>query len=186
MEEMKGQEEVAPQMNPKVQKEAEAYITGLSKMLHSKETSRQVVGMLEAGDPQVTVPETALQVNSMMEQSVKKKPSLDVLVNAGAFLVSDLIEIGNAAGIFEITEPEQIEPILKSTMQTYIEKGLADGSIDPVELQNMAEPMMDEEHRAAGLEGAEMFGVPTEANETTAMSVYGAQQKRKGMMQGGK
>lgn len=176
-----------PEISPKMQKEVDAYITGLSKLLHSKNTSGQVVELLKAGPPEETVPSTALLVNKQMEQSIRakgKKPSLDVLVNAGAFLVGDLLEIGNAAGIFQINSEEQVAPILQSTLQTYIENGLADGSVDPVELQQKVEPLLTDGQRSLGMEAAGMSGIPEAPNELTAMQAYGAKERRAGALQG--
>lgn len=174
-------------VDPKEQQQIEAYLTGLSKMLHGKETSGDVLAMLQSGEPGDTIPQAALSVNSQMEAATSKggsKPSLNILLNAAAFLVSDLIEIGNAADIFLIESEEEIAPILRSTLQAYIEKGLADGTIDPVELQQVVEPLMDEEHKALGSEAALRSGLPQEPNQGTAMHQYGEQQKRAGEQEG--
>lgn len=180
-------------IDPKIQREAEAYILGLSKMLHSKNTSPKVQEMLKAGDPQETIPEVAMLVNDQMEQAATKggkKPSLDTLVAASQFLVGDLIEIGNASGAFKLESEDEVAMVLQNTMQKYIEKGLADGSLDPIELQKKTEPLMSEEHRNAGLRGAEASGVPTEPSQMTAMEAYAKQKmgkgQPKGMLQGGR
>lgn len=186
------QQQVSPetqQVDPKVQREIEAYISGLSKMLHGKETRNQVLSMLKSAEPQIAIPQTALTVNMQMEQAISskgKKPSLDVLAAAAQFLVGDLLEIGNAAGIFNIQDEQQIGAILTDTMQQYIEKGLKDGSIDPIELQQKAEPLMDEEHRALGMEAAKRTGIPLEPDQNTAMQAYGRKMEMKGMLKGGK
>lgn len=175
-------------MDPQTEQEINAYINGLSRMLHGKETQSSVMEMLKSGSPEQTIPKTALTVNSQMEAGATdagKAPSLDVLLNAGIFLVNDLIEMGNAAGVFEVTTEDQVAPILQGTLQTYIEDGLAKGTIDPVELQQKVEPLMDDEHRALGNKAAQMTGIPQEADQSTAMQAYGAQQKRAGALKGG-
>lgn len=180
-------QEQAQDIDPKIQKEIEGYISGLSKMLHSKQSSKQVVDMLGSAPPEKSIPETALMVNAQMEEATSakgKKPSLDVLLAAGIFLTNDLIEIGNAAGVFQIEGEQQVQPLLKGTLQAYIEKGLADGTMDPVELQEKVGPLMSEEHQAAGLQGAEMSGIPTAANEMTAMEQYANKREQKGMLKG--
>lgn len=185
--EMKG---AAPeqQIDPKAKQEMEAYITGLSKLIHGKDSSRQILEMLKGGEPQTTIPATALAVNEMMEGTLKQKgapPSLDVVLAGGQFLISDLIEIGNASGIFNLTTEEQIGPILQDTMQQYIEKGLENGSIDPVELQKLAEPLMNEEQFNYGMQNAGAAGIPMEPDQNTAMQSYGAKMQKKGALQGG-
>jgi hypothetical protein len=129
-------------------------------------------------------------INSMMEQEARKggrPPSLELLFQAGIVVVGDLIEIGNAKGIFDIQDEQEIGAILQGTMQKYIEKGLKDGTIDPVELQQKAEAMLAPEDREAALGMAEREGVPVEPNEHTAMEVYADKKVRKqGMLQGGR
>jgi hypothetical protein len=174
--------------NPAMEKEATAYITGLMKMLHSKETSKDVVAMLKSGAPELVIPKTALTINKQMEEAVTargQKPSLEVLLNAGVYLVNDLIEIGNAAQIFSIQGEEAMAPILQETMQTYIQAGLKDKSIDPIELQQAVEPLMDDEQKAAGLEGAKAGGIPEAPNQMTAMEQYASKRQQNGMLKGG-
>lgn len=176
-------------LDPKIEKEMQSYIMGLSKILHGQKTQPQVVQMLKSGgDPEKLVPQVALLVNDQMEQAVTgkgKKPSLETLVGASQFLVGDLIEMGNAMGIFQVETPEQVEPILKNTMQAYIEKGLKDGSLDPIELQQKVEPLMSEEHRALGMEAAKRSGVPEAPSQMTAMEAYARQREQKGMLKRG-
>lgn len=178
-----------PPMDPKLEREVQAYVMGLSKMLHGKQTQPQVVSMLKSvEDPSKSIPQIALLVNDQMEQAVKgkgKKPSLDVLLGAAQFLVGDLIEMGNAMGVFQLETEEQIAPILQSTMQTYIEKGLKDGSVDPIELQKKVEPMMPEQDRIKALEIAKAEGLPTEPNQLTAMEAYARKREQQGMLRGG-
>lgn len=163
----------------------QAYLSGLMKLLHSKETAPSVEEMLKSGPPEKTVPVVALQINSQMEEAVAKKPSLETSLIAGTYLVQDLIEIGNTAGYFDIQDEESIRPILQDTIQQYIEKGLADGSIDPVELQEKVEPLMSEDQKATGMQAAELTGVPTAPTQDTAMAAYGRQMEKKGVMKSG-
>jgi len=175
-------------LDPQTEKEIKTYVMGLSKILHGPKTQPQVMNMLKSGDnPEKLVPQVALMINDQMEQAIQtkgKKPSLEVLIAASQFLVGDLIEMGNAAGIFQIETAEQVEPILKGTIQSYIERGLSDGSIDPVELQQKVEPMMSDEHRALGLEAAQKSGLPSAPGQLTAMEAYARKREQKGMQRG--
>lgn len=174
-------------VDPKAQKDANAYTTGLMKMLHSKETSPKIMEMLKAGPPEVVVPQTALLVNQQMEDGLKakgSKPSLETLLSASVYLTQDLVEMGNTAGLFQVSE-EQVGPIMQATMQQYIEKGLKDKSIDPVELQTLVEPLMDEGQQGLALEAGAASGIPTTPDQNTAMEQYATKREQKGMMRGG-
>lgn len=182
---LEGASQEVPKVDPKVQREVDTYTMGLSKLLHGKESSREIMEMLKGGEPQTTIPATALLVNGMMESSIGNPPSLDVLVAAGSFLVGDLIEIGNAAGIFQLETEEQIGPILQETMQKYIEDGLEKGTIDPIELQEKTEGLMSAEQQGMGMRDAGANEVPMEPDQNTAMQAYGAKMERKGALKGG-
>ena len=123
-----------------------------------------------------------------MEDKLREKgnaPSLDVLLVGAQFLIGDLIEIGNAAGFFQLETEEQIAPILQDTMQRYIEDGLKKGTIDPIELQQKTEGLMTPEQQGMGMKAAGATGLPMEPNQNTAMQSYGAKMQRKGALQGG-
>lgn len=167
----------------------QAYLSGLMKILHSKETAPQVDAMLQSAAPEKSIPQVALLVNDQMEQAVTQKsgkPSLDTLLKAGVYLVSDLIQIGNTGGFFKVETEQQTRLILETTLKQYITKGLEDGSIDPVELQAKVEPLMTEDQRATGLRAAKLTGTKLEPDESTVLEAYGAKRERKGMLKGGK
>ena len=168
----------------------QAYLDALVKLMHNRKTAPKVEDMLESGPPEKVIPQTALMVNNLMEQEARKggkPPSLEVLFQAGIVVVGDLIEIGNAKGLWQIESEEDIGALLQATMQKYIEKGLKEGTIDPVELQQKAEAMMVQEDRDAGMKMAEREGIPVEPNEHTAMEVYADRKVRKaGMLKGGR
>ena len=137
--------------------------------------------MLKSSPPEKSIPQTALTVNTQFEKKAKsagKEPELQTVLLAGVYLVQDLVEIGNNAGIFEIPT-EEMGTYLQATIQEYVQKGLKDGTIDPVELQAAIEPMMEEQHKALGMEAAGRTGIPLEANQQTAMESYGSQRERK-------
>lgn len=162
----------------------QAYISGIMKLMHSKKTAPMVEEMLQAGPPEDVIPKIAMMLNDQMEKAVGQKPSLETLLAAFIALVQDLIELGNVGGFWKIDSEEQIGLILKTTLQTYIEKGLKDGTIDPVELQEKAGALMSEEQKQQGMSAGSQYGVPTEANQNTAMASYGSKMERQGMMKG--
>jgi hypothetical protein len=179
-----------PTSSQQLPEDSEAYVNALMKMLHDKQMSPQVVKMLSAGEPQDTIPKTALMLHDMLEKKVRergKPPSLDTLFVAGTYLVSDLIEIGNAAGVFDLQTEEETQPIVQSVFQKYIQKGLKDGTIDPVELQTKVEGLLSPEDKVGGLQIAKQVGLPPEPDQHTAMEVYANKRvKQAGMLKGGK
>ncbi len=176
MQEEASQESVGPEITPQEQKEVEAYTAGLAKLLHSKETRKDIHQMLKSAPPEKSVPYTALEVNKMMESKARqsgKDPSLTVLLNACIYLVSDLVEIGNAGGFFEVTDEKQFQGLLKDTMQEYIVQGVKAGTLDPVEVQAAAEQYMSPEDREMAMSAGEGAGVPRTAGNMQAMESYG-------------
>lgn len=87
------------------------------------------------------------------------KVDLNTQFNASQFLINDLMEIGSRFGFFEVTQ-DDFAPLLEDSLQTYVERGLKDGTIDPVELQLTAEKFTTENQRIAGLYHGQKNGVP--------------------------
>jgi len=189
---MRGEEEVnrpleaeQPELPPEVKKEADQYTSILSKLMHSKDTKAQIYEMLQAGDPMETIPQTASAINMQGEALYKRnnpKLSLDALFIGAQFLVIDLVEIGNTGGFFEVNmEDEKVaEVLLKNTIQPYVEQGLKDGTIDPIELQEKVEPLMKNIGGAEDVrKEAEANGMPMEPGVDAAMEAY----RKEGVMQ---
>lgn len=174
---------MSEQAEAMMKKGDQAYITGLMKVLHGPKTTGQVMGILQSAPPEKSIPKAANNVHSQMESAVRakgKEPSLETRLNAGLYLVADLAEMGNTSGVWEQPVTQETLPnIIEATLQSYIEEAGADGRVDPVELQKIVEPMMTEEHKAKGLQAAELGGIPREANEMTAMEEYASKKVRK-------
>lgn len=171
------------QVDPKVKKQVDNYSTILMKIMHSKQTRGKVLDMLKATEPQQAIPATALIVNDLAEKETKVK-DVNVILGASPYLVSDIIEIGNSAQIFNIS-PEQAVPIYQETLQKYIQKGLKDGSIDPVELQAEVEPLLNEQQKQMGMEAGQAGGAPPTATNQMAINTMTQKTGQAGMLQGG-
>jgi hypothetical protein len=159
---------------PQEDKQIEAYSSGLLNLLYTKETGGGIYEILKGAPPEKSIPQAALLVNGEMEKATKAKgkpPSLTVLLNSGLILVNELATIGHAGGFFQLTQ-DQMPTIMESSMQLYIEKGLADGSIDPIELQEIAETHMTPEMKEEGLAAAEATGVSHQAGVGQAMEMH--------------
>lgn len=142
--------------DPKTQeiiKKAKGYETVLKNLIHGKKTRDEVINMLKAGgDALVSVPQTAMTINDMGIATMKQGGiDLDPAVQmvASAYLVDDLLALGDACQAFE-AEEDMVEAIMEDTYQMYIERGLKDKSIDPIQLQIEAQKAMTKEQAAAG------------------------------------
>jgi hypothetical protein len=142
--------------DPKVQaiiKKAKGYETVLKNLIHGKKTRDEVINMLKGGDAIMSVPQAAMTINDMAMDTMNKgglKPEASVQMVASAYLIDDLIQLGEAAGAFQ-TQDGDLDHIMEDTYQMYIERGLKDKSIDPIQLQLEAEKAMSPEQMAGGL-----------------------------------
>lgn len=143
--------------DPKVQevlRKAKGYETVLKTLIHGDKTRDEVINMLKAGgDAMMSVPQAAMSINDMGLQTMKQgginvEPSVQLV--ASSYLIDDLMQLGEAAGAFQIEEG-MMESIFEDTFQMYVERGLGDGSIDPIQLQLEAEKAMTEEQAVAGI-----------------------------------
>ncbi|RKX64117.1 MAG: hypothetical protein DRP42_06970 [Tenericutes bacterium] len=158
------------QLSPQEKQEIDSYTTLMMDLIHNKATSNDIQDMLKSGEPSQTVPATAIQVNHMAEQTVKQStgsmPSSAAKLGGSVYLVSDLIEVGNTSGIFNVQDEAQITQIYQDTLQQYIESGIKDGSIDPIELQQSVEPLLSQEQQETGMAIGQQAGVaPQPTNE---------------------
>lgn len=161
----------------RLRKQMEGYKTVLSKLMHSKEMRSQTMDMLKAGPPEVAVPQAALQINSNAERLMQQKGlrlTSEVKLAGATFLVGDLIELGNAGRIWENpVDEEESKMIFQDTLQDYIQTGLEDGSIDPIQLQQDTEPLLNDQQRQVGSQIAQQEGVPMEVNQNQMMASTG-------------
>ena len=147
----------------KVRDRIDSYVVALMNELHGSETRDDVLDILKNGkDPYIGIPEAAMAVNDAAAAKFKQngvEVDLNTQFNASAYLVNDLMEIGNKFGFFEVTK-DDFAPLLEDSLQTYVERGLKDGTIDPIELQLTAESFTSENQRIAGLYYGQENGVP--------------------------
>lgn len=147
----------------KKQDKIDSYVVALMNELHGSETRDDVLDILKNGkDPYIGIPEAAMAVNDAAVAKFEQngvKVDLNTQLNASQYLVNDLMEIGSKFGFFEVTQ-DDFAPLLEDSLQTYVERGLKDGTIDPVELQLTAEKFTSENQRIAGLYHGQENGVP--------------------------
>lgn len=153
-----------PQRTPqKVQDRIDSYVVALMNELHGSETRDDVLDILKNGkDPYIGIPEAAMVVNDAAVAKFEQNGvnvDLNTQFNASIYLVNDLMELGSKFGFFEVTQ-DDFAPLLEDSLQTYVERGLKDGTIDPIELQLTAEKFTTENQRIAGLYYGQENGVP--------------------------
>ena len=166
VEQMEGQQQV----DPKLQKEMDKYVASLMYVMHNPKTSKNVLDMLGSGDPEQSIPATALYLNETVEKAFAKKTQGavkdEVKLHGAMYLASDLSELGNAAKVWEQPVAEDKVPIMfQKIVSKYIHKGLKEGTLDPIKLQADTEPLLNEQQRAIGSRVQQELGLP---NEPTA------------------
>ena len=184
-EEMTPQGEMAPpegapqeggNVDKKLQKELNRYMGAVSKILHGKTSKNKVYEMLKSAPPEKSIPQANFHINKVIYEKLKeggKTPSLEVMFGGTMFAVSELAEIGNAGGFFEKElSKDNMQPIVQDTLQLMIEEGVRANMIDPIELQQKVEPLLNEQQQSMGLEMAQRTGVSPTAGQNQAMEKY--------------
>ena len=161
------------EVSPELEKKMETYVASLMHMIHSDETSKDVLEMLKAAPPEESIPEVVLQLNSMVEQSFQGHQGGvedEVKIAGGLYAVADLAELGNAAGLWDRQlQQEEVIKIFEKTASKYIHKGLKDGTIDPIELQRDTEPLLPPEVREKASLIQKELGLPDQPTESMAI-----------------
>lgn len=180
---MEQEQQVSPEMQGKV----DDYTSILMNLMHSKNTRDDVINMLKSSkDPYITIPQAAMAINDSASNQIKtqggKGVDIETQFMASQYLVQDLMEIGNAYQLFQVSQ-EDFGPLLQDSMQMYIERGLKDGSIDPIELQLTAESAMTENQRIGGQYLAQQCGLGHAPNQQQVIQQTEARTKRDTMAQ---
>ena len=176
-----GEQQGGPELSPEKKNAVESAQNVILKMIYSKETMPDVLRMLKAGEPSQTIPNTANMIFKKLEQGSESKIPGDVKLAAATSLVMELTQIGNESKTFQISE-KQMQPILQNTYRIYIENGLKDGTIDPIELQKSINPMMKGSAKGYGEEVAQKEGMPMEPTQDMAIQ-KGTQDKMRPIQQ---
>jgi len=152
--------------DPALVRQTESMVAGLLKLTHGEETRGEVLEILKSEEgPESSVPMAAEMIFKKLDDA---EIPLAVRTSAFTVLVTDLVELGNAAGAFQVPE-EGVSAILQSSLQRYIEYGVKAGIIDPIELQKQAETLMTPEQKERGGGLAQANGVPMEPTEQQAI-----------------
>jgi len=165
----------------KIMQQAKAYETVLKNIIHGEETRDDVIEMLTSvPDPLVSMPQAAMTINDMGVATMKQggvNVSQEVQMVASGFLLDDLSMLGEATQTFTMGE-EEMAAVMEDTFQIYVERGLEDGSIDPIQLQLETEKLMSKEQIAAGVTMGQ-GKVPQKPNQQAATAQYTQGQVKK-------
>ena len=151
------------------------------QFVHGEKTRDSVMQILESApdQPEKAVAAAANNVMNRVEGMIaqrRMKIDNDVKLTAATYLVSDLALLGNKAGVWERQlSQEELQPVLKEAIQFYIQRGLKNKTIDPIELQREAEALMTPEQREIGLKYGQEGGVPAEPTEGMAIRRFADQ-----------
>lgn len=163
-------------ITPELQHKMDTYNAALMQIMHNPKTSKSVVEMLKSAPPEQSITSVALQLTDTVSKSFEKKGTKveDSVKLCGAmYLVSDLSEIGNTAGLWdkEVTS-DQIGPLLTKVLTRYIHSGLRDKSIDPVQLQEQAQDLFSDKQKEIGGTIQKKLGLPDEPTVSMGVDAY--------------
>ena len=140
-------------MSEAQQLQLDAYRDNATIVVFSEESQAAILQQLQVGEnPIDSVANTAYTIHRQLEESLKRtgeQMTEVTLVLGAAHLVTELIVLAEAAGLYTLEAGDRAEAFRHAAMK-YFEVGLKNGTIDPVKLQQEIEPLMNEEQRAFG------------------------------------
>lgn len=146
------------ELGPAQEAQIEAYKDNATKIVFSEDSQAAVLQQLQSGgNPADSISNTAFVLHKRLEGSMAEqgeKMTEVTLALGAAHLVSELVVLAEAAGLYTIPNEDRLEAY-KLSVSKYFEAGLKDGSIDPVELQKSIEPLMSREQREYGMQQME-------------------------------
>ena len=163
---------------PQNQQKREAYNSGILRLMYDKKTKKSIYDILQSGEPTATIPKAANLVNKQVTMAVRAKGKdvdLGTRINGMIFTSMELGNLGTAAGFFQLTK-DDMQPIVQESLQQFVHSGLKSKSIDPIEIQQVAESLMTPEQREMGLAEARKRGLPEKPGVRAAMEMYAGKQ----------
>ena len=183
-----GSEEIDPQTKSRI----EAFNVVLMNIMHSEQTREEVLNMLKddgdddeaTNDPFLTIPNAAVSINDMAVTLMAEKQikvGFDIQLAGSVLVLNDLVELGIATKLWEELPEEDVAMIYEDTLQIVIERGLEDGSIDPIQLQLDAESLMNEDQKRGGDALAQEKGLGAEPSSQAMSEQHAQGRERKAM-----
>ena len=159
------------EMGPAQEAQYEAYTDNATLAVFSEKSQAQVLQLLQSGQSGVEgVAEAAFRINKQMVATMEQsgeKPTEITLCLGGAHLVSELIALASAAGLYDLSEEERkqafglaIQKFFADGFEIYSKQGPdAPGAIDPVKTQKTFDSLLSPEQRQYGLQMAKEQGI---------------------------
>ena len=159
------------EMGPAQEAQYDAYTDNATLAVFSEKSQAQVLQLLQSGQSGVEgVAEAAFRINKQMVATMEQsgeKPTEITLCMGGAHLVSELIALAGAAGLYELSEEERkqafgmaIQKFFADGFEIYSKQGPdAPGAIDPVKTQKTFEALLTPEQRQYGMQMAKEQGI---------------------------
>ena len=159
------------EMGPAQEAQYDAYTDAATLAVFSEKSQAQALQLLQSGGNGVEgVAEAAFRINKALIMDMERngeKPTEITLCMGGAHLVSELIAMAGAAGLYELSEEERkqafglaIQKFFADGFEIYSKQGPdAPGAIDPVQTQKTFETLLTPEQREFGLQMAREQGI---------------------------
>ena len=154
------------EMGPAQEAQYEAYTDNATLAVFSEKSQAQVLQLLQSGQSGVEgVAEAAFRINKQMVATMEQsgeKPTEITLCLGGAHLISELIALASAAGLYDLSEEERkqafglaIQKFFADGFEIYSKQGPdAPGAIDPVKTQKTFDALLTPEQRQYGMQMA--------------------------------
>ncbi len=159
-------------LSPQEEEQRNMINAAITDMIYNEQTKESIQKMLSGGEISMTLPKTTNAIFGQFEKMASKqggKMPLSIKLSGGVHTFTELLELGAAMGIVDPNmSEEEMQPLLKETIQQYIQLGLKDKSIDPIELQTAVEPYLSDEETEIGLNMGSESSVPTELTQQQA------------------
>jgi len=175
------------EVDEKTKSQVDAFSVVLMNVMHSEQMAGQTMKMLSAGqedgqsDPYLVIPKAAVTINDMavnMMAETGEEVGFDVQLAGSSLLMNDLIQLGYANNLWPKMSQEEIAAVYEDTVQVVIERGLKDGSIDPIQLQVDAEKAMNPDQKRMGDALAQENGMEVEPSNASIMEQHAVGRER--------
>jgi hypothetical protein len=132
-----------PEADGKIQapsKEVNQYVSNGMRLIHSPKTRDNIVSQLQTGtNPAVALAQTTVNVLNQLDSSSSQSGaavSPEVVLQGSSPIMEQVMEVGEASGAFQITEP-QIKEAAGMAVSLYIKNGMEAGRITMADMQNL-------------------------------------------------
>lgn len=154
--------------DPEMMKQLDSINGAMVDMMYNPKTKAQVQKMLKDSPPEMSVPATTNMLMQRFEDIMTPKNGpmdLQMRLGVGVTTFGEVLELGTTMGVIQEPNEQTTQQLLQATIQQYIQKGLKEKTIDPVELQLAVEPLMTPEEQAMGRGMGQQTGVPGKPTE---------------------